>query len=266
LSPNGWTDCQLTKDWFESVFVPNSLINKITDDPVALWMDGHNSHETDEIKQVGYDHDIIVIALPSNTTHKTQPLDVAIFGPVQHRWSDHCDRRLMEGIKIDRYNVIHEYMTVRSVITPKIIKSAFQATGIYPLNPNVFTNDNFAPSQSFSTLAHVPSSYPTDIPTSPIAIPTDSETSETGSDDEMASDNAKGDAYSALKNAGDGDGESSDESSYVGSDTSGTVPSPEVKRKDSVYYTLDSSGSIVYIYCTGYFRVKTGLNGCGQHV
>ncbi|KIK74885.1 hypothetical protein PAXRUDRAFT_81795, partial [Paxillus rubicundulus Ve08.2h10] len=49
-----------------------------------------------------------------------------VFSPVQRLWTKHCDKRLAEGIEIDHYNFIHEYMSIHSVITPTLIKKAFK--------------------------------------------------------------------------------------------------------------------------------------------
>ena len=81
----------LTENWFREVFVPNALFNRVNDKPIVLTWDGHNSHETPEIKQAGYENGIIIICSPSKTTHKVQPLDVGVFSVADRRWNTHCD-------------------------------------------------------------------------------------------------------------------------------------------------------------------------------
>ncbi|KDR76824.1 hypothetical protein GALMADRAFT_39149, partial [Galerina marginata CBS 339.88] len=96
--------------------------------------DGHSSHETPAMQRAAFEHNIILLAFPSKTTHKTQPLDVGVFGTVQKSWGSLCDRRITEGVPMTRFNVIHEYITLRHLVTPELIKTAFRKTGIYPLD------------------------------------------------------------------------------------------------------------------------------------
>jgi len=169
FSPNGWTDQEIAEKWFTDVFVPEAEKRCINDKPIVLHLDGHNSHETDALKRVAYRHNIIIHAFPSKTTHKIQPLDVGVFSSVQRAWSKHCDSRLAAGVEITRTNFIHEYMAIHDVITPSLVQKVFRKTGIYPLNPDVFTDQDYAPSMASSSVAHLPPSYPlADIPSSPI--------------------------------------------------------------------------------------------------
>ena len=42
-SPNGWTDNELTALWFEQVFVPEDMAERVDEDkPIVLTVDGHN--------------------------------------------------------------------------------------------------------------------------------------------------------------------------------------------------------------------------------
>ncbi|KAF9009678.1 hypothetical protein BDQ17DRAFT_1421842 [Cyathus striatus] len=115
-----------------------------------------------------------------------QPLDVGVFGSVQRQWRSHCDECATVGKKINRYMVIHEYMKVRKQkITPDLICKSFEKTGIYPINCNVFKDEDFTPSQSFSHHATMGASYPDEVLTSDSAISSDSE-SDCDDDDEYA--------------------------------------------------------------------------------
>ena len=167
FSLNGWTDREICEWWFTDQFVPFAMSKHVCDKPIFLNYDNHNSHETVDMQWVAFDMNVILIAFPSKTTHKTQPLDVSVFSGVQDQWSYQCDKHVAEGITMSWYNVIHEYLQVCHVITPEPIQVAFRKTGIYPLNPFIFTAEDFAPGKSFSTIAHVPPSFPDEVPTSP---------------------------------------------------------------------------------------------------
>ncbi|EGO20109.1 hypothetical protein SERLADRAFT_373548 [Serpula lacrymans var. lacrymans S7.9] len=162
----GWTNRGICEEWFNKTFIPESRACRIDDRPVVLTLDGHDSHEQPVLQALAYEHSIIIYCLPSKTTHKLQPLDVVVFAPVGRSWSSHASRLAIEGIKIDRYNIVPEYLSIRHIITPELIRTAFKETGIYPFNPNVFTEGDFAPSQVTSTSAHFPDSYPSDVDTS----------------------------------------------------------------------------------------------------
>lgn len=169
-SPKGWTDRELCEKWFEEVFVPFANSKCISHDKlIVLNLDGHDSHESTAMKRLGQKHNIVIFCFPSKCTHKLQPLDVAVFSSVQRAWPSHCDKQLAEGVAINRYNVVHEYLKIWHVITPDLMKKAFAKTRIYPFNPEIFTDEDFAPSMASSTVAHVPPSYPTEVPSSPPA-------------------------------------------------------------------------------------------------
>ncbi|KAH9015204.1 hypothetical protein EDB85DRAFT_2211933 [Lactarius pseudohatsudake] len=51
-------------------------------------------------------------------------------------------------------------------MTKDLIKKAFEKTGLYPVNRQIFTADDFAPSRASSVIAHVPGSFPADFPSS----------------------------------------------------------------------------------------------------
>ena len=131
------------------------------------------------------------VALPLiilvNSQHKLKPLDVVVFSPVGCRWQGHCNTHLYQGVKVNHYNVIQEYMEVwKQFVTPELIRMLFLKMGIYSINLGVFTKEDFAPSQVLSTIVHVPSSFPLDVLTSDPAIPSDAKMESSESDNDSS--------------------------------------------------------------------------------
>jgi hypothetical protein len=62
-------------------------------------------------------------------------------------------------------------------------------TGIYPLNPTIFHDRDFASSQASSSMATFPPSYPQEVPSSPSYVPSDLELGTDGSDSETSESN-----------------------------------------------------------------------------
>jgi hypothetical protein len=131
--------------------------------PILLVYDGHDSHETIEINKLAHENNIILFSLPPHTTHKLQPLDVGVFGPFSRAWIDRCDEIVEDtGQEMPHEEFVKEYMAIRRASFKKeTILQAWRKSGIRPLNPDIFTDDDYAPSIPTSTAAHVPSSYPT---------------------------------------------------------------------------------------------------------
>lgn len=59
-------------------------------------MDGHGSHLTFDFLDYAFKHQILVVGLPSHTTDFLQPLDVAIFRPLQRACGQEVDKRLRQ--------------------------------------------------------------------------------------------------------------------------------------------------------------------------
>ncbi|KAF5337848.1 hypothetical protein D9611_015117 [Ephemerocybe angulata] len=156
----------------------------------------------------------------ATTTHKTQPLDVVIFTHVQTKWSDHCQTSAIMKRHID---------PVRPpCFTTELVEKAFEKTGIYPLNPDVFTDADFAPSKSFSSKMHVPESFPDDIDPPSSEIPTNPEAgdeSDTENSPQVEEFSTQTDANPDvdMEDAGEGDGCESDSGSDSSSDCDSTV-------------------------------------------
>ena len=85
ISPNGWTDQELGSQWLQNDFDPATR-EKAAGQYRLLILDGHNSHCTFAFCKYAADHKILIICLPSHTTHALQPCDVGVFGPLAQSW------------------------------------------------------------------------------------------------------------------------------------------------------------------------------------
>ncbi|KDQ56839.1 hypothetical protein JAAARDRAFT_131713, partial [Jaapia argillacea MUCL 33604] len=94
---------------------------------------GHNSHCTYCFCKFAADHHIMVLCLPSHTTHWLQLCDIGVFGPLASCWKAEVNEAGHQYIPIRKSNLLHYYHKARvCTFKPLTIKSAFAKTGIWP--------------------------------------------------------------------------------------------------------------------------------------
>ena len=116
---------------------------------VLLIFDGASSYLHPGIVEVATANDIILLCLPSNTTHELQPLDKSIFRSFEHYW----DTEVLKYWRMHPDRVITK-ARFGSICTPAFNKSlsitnisnGFRATGIYPFDQTAIPDIAFAPS------------------------------------------------------------------------------------------------------------------------
>ena len=135
LSPKGWMDMELFELWFIGLF----LRTIPTARPVLLLLDGHSSHYSPAAIKMAAEEQVILFALPPNTTHLSQPLDKGVFGPLKMHWKRVCHNFMSEnpGQVPNRYvfsRLFHRAWV--DAMTPKNIVGGFKTTGVHPLDRN----------------------------------------------------------------------------------------------------------------------------------
>ena len=143
LQPSGWMDherfLQTLKHLRERSYC--SPENKI-----LLIMDNAECHMSIHVVQYAIQNGIVIVTLPPHTTAKLQPLDVSVFGPFKSFM-----RALQNDFKLSNPHVpITEHVLPEmackawvQAATPANINSGFAATGIWPINRNIFPDDAF---------------------------------------------------------------------------------------------------------------------------
>ena len=84
-SRSGWFDNVCFEDWFFSPLLPR--LKKTSGKQVLIGIgDNLSSHISISVLEACKQHNIAFVSLPPNSTHLTQPLDVAFFRPMKIAW------------------------------------------------------------------------------------------------------------------------------------------------------------------------------------
>ncbi|KAI4465189.1 hypothetical protein MML48_3g00002243 [Holotrichia oblita] len=114
-----------------------------------LILDGHATHKTLEALEFAKKNHVILFCLPAHCTHRLQPLDVAFFGPLTTYYDQEVTAWLKThpGRTVSIYQIASLFTRAyNKTATVGIALSGFKATGISPLNPNIFPDHLYLPS------------------------------------------------------------------------------------------------------------------------
>lgn len=118
-------------------------------DPILLLLDNHQSHIDIFVVEKAKSNSIIMLSFPPHCTHRLQPLDVGVNAPFKNYCAKAQDNWLRNnpGKTMSIYEIpeIVRY-ALPLAVTPVNVMSAFRKAGIWPYDPNVFTEDDYAPS------------------------------------------------------------------------------------------------------------------------
>jgi hypothetical protein len=108
-----------------------------------LISDGFGTHETVEILEFAFAHNIILCRLPSHTSHKLQPCDVSVFAPLKTAYRDQVERLNRGGVDtIGKEHFTYLYQPARDkALTRRNILAGWAASGLFPFNPQRVLRD-----------------------------------------------------------------------------------------------------------------------------
>jgi hypothetical protein len=159
-SESGYTDSQISLEWLKRVFDPQTK-ERANQKPRVLMCDGFGSHETLEILEFCFENNIILCRIPSHTSHKLQPCDVAVFAPLKAAYRDEVEKLERGGVNtIGKGHFTGVYSPARKrAFTKKNILAAWAKSGLFPFNPDKVLRDIPKP----VTLLDAPGPYAVDI-------------------------------------------------------------------------------------------------------
>lgn len=95
-SESGWMTGQTFYEFISNIFHPWLIAKKIKL-PMILFIDGHTSHVTLHVSQFCEQHKIILVGLFRNSTHKIQPMDVAVCRTLKAGWKENVQQWRMKN-------------------------------------------------------------------------------------------------------------------------------------------------------------------------
>ncbi|KAF5360338.1 hypothetical protein D9756_005089 [Leucocoprinus leucothites] len=135
VSERGWTDGDIGLKW------------------LFLILDGHNSHYTLQFLEYAQEHNITILGYPPHCTHALQGLDVVCFAKMKDVF-----KKVVANFEAEHgHDVTKADFTglfsqaFNKSFNCDTVQAAFKATGVYPYDPNVITEEKMKPSlPSFS--------------------------------------------------------------------------------------------------------------------
>jgi hypothetical protein len=136
-SDSGYTDSLISLEWLKRVFDPQTR-ERANGKPRVLVCDGFATHESLEVLEFVMQNNIILCRLPSHTSHKLQPCDVALFSQLKAAYRDQVDRLERGGVgAIGKQHFTYLYSPAREkAFTEKNVLAGWRASGLYPFNPD----------------------------------------------------------------------------------------------------------------------------------
>jgi hypothetical protein len=174
LSENGWTDDELGLEWLEKTFHPETEAIRKGEYRILIF-DGHGSHLTTSAIRFCISKKIILLCLPPHSTHILQPLDVGVFAPLAIAYTNgvHSRTRFGASYSIDKVDFLEIYQEARDkAISVGNVLSAWEKTGLSPLNPDIVLHQFRPPSCSNEALLTSSSRPITPGDTGPIDVDT----------------------------------------------------------------------------------------------
>lgn len=145
-NPSGW----INEEHFCKFLQHFVKMTKCTrDKPCLLILDNHNSHLSLEGLNLAKKNGVVMLSFPPHCSHKLQPLDRSVYGPFKKYVNSASDSWMLNhpGSTMTIYDLPEIVASAFPLaFTPSNIQAGFKACGIFPLNRDVFTDQDFAPS------------------------------------------------------------------------------------------------------------------------
>lgn len=142
FSDSGYADSLISLEWLTKVFDPQTR-DRANGKHRVLICDGFGTHESVEVMQYCLSHKITLCRLPSHTSHKLQPCDIAVFAPLKAAYRDNVERLERGGVNtIGKQHFTSLYSPAReTAFTKRNILAGWSKGGLFPFDPQRVLRD-----------------------------------------------------------------------------------------------------------------------------
>lgn len=156
-SKKGYMNSAINLEWMQKVFEPATR-ERANGKPRILISDGFETHESLDVLKFCFESNIVPCRLPSHTSHKLQPCDVSVFGPLKTAYREqvqHLERRGANAVNKEHFVLL--YRRARDVaLTARNIRSGWSKAGLFPFNPSRVLDGMSAPIERPGPFAEQP--------------------------------------------------------------------------------------------------------------
>ncbi|KAJ8964234.1 hypothetical protein NQ314_005063 [Rhamnusium bicolor] len=142
-NPSGWMKEEHCIKFIKH-FIHHARCSK--ERPVLLLLDNHESHLSVPALDICKENGVTVLSFPPHCSHKLQPLDRSVYGPLKKYCNSAIDNWMVNnaGKTFSIYDIPGIVkMTLPLAATPTNIMAGFRKTGICPFNENIFPDTEF---------------------------------------------------------------------------------------------------------------------------
>ncbi|XP_043228646.1 uncharacterized protein LOC122384902 [Amphibalanus amphitrite] len=145
--PSGWMQTDIFTRWFQH-FIRHAKPS--AEEPALLILDGHMTHtrNLDVIEMARANH-VTIVVIPPHTSHRLQPLDVGFMKPLNTFYVQAIEKFLRQnpGRVVTLYQIARLFgEAYLKAATPATAINAFKKCGIFPIDMDVFAEEDFSPS------------------------------------------------------------------------------------------------------------------------
>lgn len=167
ITDSGWINGEKFFDWLR-FFVEQ--VRPTQSKKILLLLDNHESHKYYPALEYARENNVILLSSPPHTTHRLQPLDVAVYGPIKTFFEQEVNafQKRHPGRIINQLDICKLFCPayLRGATPMNAIKG-FETSGICPYNRNIFGDEVF---EAASLVQPESNTNPTDSLTVPPSI------------------------------------------------------------------------------------------------